>query len=621
MGLLNRHRLWYVVADAVLLVLAWYAAFFLRFDRPDAFWEDLRDSGVARVVAVKLLVLVGLRVYTRIWRYTSLRDVLALARACLIAEGAAVLLMWLVPPIALRGHTAMPKGIVAFDLILTGLLLVTARALPRILVERPRSGSPFARGTEVLVIGAGDAGNMILREMALSKRYTAIGILDDDRSKHGSRLHGVEVLGPIESIARVLDDSSPDEVVIAMHAAPGSRRQLVVDACRAAAVPVRTLPGPDELLGDAGDVVGRLREVRVEDVLGRPPVRLEIAEIGGYLADRVVLVTGAGGSIGSEIVRQVARVGVSRLVLVERSENSLFEIDRELTARGVVDVASLLVDVSDGPRMREVLETHRPSVVFHAAAYKHVPIVERNPAEAIRNNTLTTRDLAVLAGDAGVERFVLISTDKAVNPENVMGASKALCEWVIEAAAQGDSETRFIAVRFGNVLASSGSVIPIFREQIANGGPVTVTDNRMTRFFMTMSEAAQLVIDAGGVGESGDIFVLDMGEPISIRTLAEDMIRLSGAEIEIKEIGIRPGEKLSEALFERDEQVETTRHEKLRVARRAPIDAFWLSERLEVLEALVAVGDTDALVRAVHETVSSPVRATEERDRTGSRAR
>jgi FlaA1/EpsC-like NDP-sugar epimerase len=325
-------------------------------------------------------------------------------------------------------------------------------------------------------------------------------------------------------------------------------------------------------------------------------------------------VTGAGGSIGSELVRQIGRLGPRSLVLIDNSETNLFTIERELVDRGVDSVVAVLADVKDAQRMRVLLDLHAPHVVFHAAAYKHVPVMEQNPLEAIRNNTLATRDLAAIVRDAGVERFVLISTDKAVNPQTVMGASKALCEWVVEAAAQAESDTRFIAVRFGNVLASSGSVIPIFREQIAAGGPVTVTDKRMTRYFMTIPEAAQLVIEAGGVGASGDIFVLDMGEPVSIMQLAEDMVRLSGKAVEIRVTGIRPGEKLDEELFEADEAVERTRHEKLQVARRGPIDVHWLSERLGVLEARVLAGDADGLVAAVHETVRNPVRAMPGRD-------
>jgi FlaA1/EpsC-like NDP-sugar epimerase len=620
MGLLSRHRLGHVALDAGLLVIAWFGAFFLRSVETNVdFWSHYRDVGVVRVVVAKSLVLVALGIYTRLWRYTSLNDVVALARAVVVAEVAAYLVLWLLPPVAMQGHS-MSRGIIALDLALTGLLLVSARAIARIAFERPRSGGPFAKGREVLVIGAGNAGDLILSEMSKGRSgFTPIGVLDDDPRKRGVRLHGVKVLGPIDELESRLLQSPPDEVVIAMNSASGDRRRYVVEACRRLGVPVRTLPGPDELLDGDGGVVGQLREVRVEDVLGRPPVRLELGSIAGYLQDRTVLVTGAGGSIGSELVRQLARVSPGRLVLVDNAETNLFHIDRELADHGVGDVVALLADIKEPARMRSILAEHRPSVIFHAAAYKHVPMTEMNPAEAIRNNTLATRDLAVLAREHGVERFVLISTDKAVNPQTVLGASKALCEWVVEAAAQQESETRFIAVRFGNVLASSGSVIPIFRDQIAAGGPVTVTDERMTRFFMTIPEAAQLVLEAGGVGESGEIFVLDMGEPVSIMTLAESMIRLSGKEpgvdIDIRVIGVRAGEKIHEVLFEPDETVERTRHEKLQVARRAPIDAAWLADRLAAIEALVADGAAAHARDLMYETVRTPVRMGEARDR------
>jgi FlaA1/EpsC-like NDP-sugar epimerase len=312
-------------------------------------------------------------------------------------------------------------------------------------------------------------------------------------------------------------------------------------------------------------------------------------------------------------VRQIARVSPGALVLVDNAETNLFTIDRELAARSVPNVSALLADVKDVVRMRAILATHRPSVVFHAAAYKHVPMTETNPAEAVRNNTLATRDLARLVREAGVERFVLISTDKAVDPQTMLGASKALCEWVVEAEAQAESDTRFLAVRFGNVLASSGSVIPIFRAQIEAGGPVTVTDERMTRYFMTIPEAAQLVLEAGGVGDSGEIFVLDMGEPVSIMELARHMIRLAGREpdvdIKITVIGARAGEKIHEVLFEDGELVALTRHEKLRVARRPRIDASWLTERLAAIEELALAGEDEALRQLVYDTVAAPARA------------
>jgi FlaA1/EpsC-like NDP-sugar epimerase len=618
MGLLTRHRLLDVAVDAVLIAAAWYLAFFFRFNDLVAPWADLRNQGVWLAVPVKVGTLIALGVYARWWRYTSLRDVVVLARAIVIAEAVvyAVFFIWPTPGITRGALTPVPRGIVALDLILTGLFLLTARALTRMAFER---AAPFAIGREVLVIGAGNAGELIVREMAKPRSgYTPIGILDDDPSKQTMRLHNVKVIGTLASLERALAVNRPDEIVIAMPSAEGRVRGDVVRTARRHGVSVRTLPGPEELL--AGSIgLAQLRDVRVEDLLGRPPVRLDLSSIGDYLNGRSVIVTGAGGSIGAELARQIARLGPARLVLIDNGETSLFEIGRELAARGVAGVHQVLGDVKDIRRMRSVFHEHRPQVVFHAAAYKHVPMMELNPLEAVRNNTLATRDLASLAAEFGVARFVLISTDKAVNPQTVMGASKALCEWVVEAAAQAGTETRFIAVRFGNVLASSGSVIPIFRSQIEAGGPVTVTDERMTRFFMTIPEAAQLVVEAGGAGESGDIFVLDMGEPVRIMDLAHQMIRLSGKEpgrdIEVRITGIRPGEKLSEALFSDDEQVEATRHEKLLRARRAPIDGRWLSERLAALEPLVAAGDADGLVRAVDTTVRAPVRADADYDR------
>ena len=613
MGLLTRHRLGNVAIDVALLIAAWYASFFFRFDTISPYWARLRDAGGWRFVAVQVLVLIAMRVYLRQWRYTSLRDVLALGQALVVGVIIAYASMWLLPPIDRGGNDPLPRGVVVLDLVLAGLLLVTARAVARIVFERR---GPFVRGREVLVIGGGNAGELIVREMVKkSSGFSPIGILDDDLAMQGLQLHGVKVRGTVDRLDRILRETRLDEVVIAMPSASGARRQTVVEVCRAHGVPVRTLPGPKELLG-ADSLVTRLRDVQVEDLLGRQPVRLDLTEIGSYVSGRVVLVTGAGGSIGSELVRQIGHLGPSSLVLIDNSETNLFTIERELHDGGMANVVAVLADVKDARRMRALLATHAPQVVFHAAAYKHVPVMEQNPLEAIRNNTLATRDLAAIVRDAGVERFVLISTDKAVNPQTVMGASKALCEWVVEAAAQAESDTRFIAVRFGNVLASSGSVIPIFREQIAAGGPVTVTDERMTRYFMTIPEAAQLVIEAGGVGASGDIFVLDMGEPVSIMQLARDMVRLSGKEgkVEIRVTGIRPGEKLDEELFEHDEEVERTRHEKLQVARRGPIDVHWLAERLGVLEARVLAGDADGLVAAVHETVRNPVRAMPGRD-------
>jgi FlaA1/EpsC-like NDP-sugar epimerase len=500
--------------------------------------------------------------------------------------------------------------VIWFLLLLIGA--VGVRAVARTVLEG--RGTLFPRGREVIVVGAGDAGSVIVREMLGNRalRMTPIRLVDDDPRKQGMRLHGVKVDGTTSDLEGILRASPPDEVVIAMPGADGVVRQRVVDACRRAGVPVKTLPGLYDLLDGDPALLRRLREVEVEDILGRQPVNLDLPAIGGYLTGQSVLVTGAGGSIGSELVRQISRLAPARLTLVDHAEDNLFEIDQWLREQGVASVTARIADVKDAEGMRRILAEAAPGVVFHAAAYKHVPLMEANPFSALRNNALATRSLAELAAAQGVERFVLVSTDKAVISETAMGASKALCEYVVEAEAQRFPSTRFIAVRFGNVLASSGSVIPTFRRQILEGGPVTVTDPEMTRFFMTIPEAVQLIVQAGGVGRSGDVFVLDMGEPVRIWDLAHDMVRLMGREpgkdVEIAVIGRRPGEQLHERLFSDDEAVERTHHEKLMRARRGRIDAAWLSDRLDAIEEALAAGRDDEALRLYFDAAQSPRR-------------
>jgi FlaA1/EpsC-like NDP-sugar epimerase len=369
---------------------------------------------------------------------------------------------------------------------------------------------------------------------------------------------------------------------------------------------VRTLPTTFELLSGGLDLMRQVREVRVEDVLGREPVRVEIDRVGAYLTGRVVLVTGAGGSIGAELCRQIARVSPKSLVLIEHSENALFEVRRELEEeRHFARAAAVLADCKDATRMREIFAEHRPSVVFHAAAYKHVPLMEENPVEAVRNNAVATRIVASAAGEAGVERFVLVSTDKAVSPATVMGASKALAEWAVEAAQNRWKGTRYASVRFGNVLGSSGSVVPIFRRQIGQGGPVTVTDPKMTRYFMTIPEAVQLIIRSGELATGGDVFVLEMGEPVKIVDLAANMIRLAGLEpdvdIAIETVGRRPGEKIHEELFNPGERPQPTPAEKIVCAVQPPLEPEWVERAFARIEELVYAGDAAALAGAVAE--------------------
>ena len=380
----------------------------------------------------------------------------------------------------------------------------------------------------------------------------------------------------------MLDDVEPDEVLIAIPSAPGTLRARVVSACRARGVPVRTMPTVFELLQNGSQLVRQVREVRVEDVLGREPVRMETELTGGYLTGRCVLVTGAGGSIGAELCRQISRVGPSALILLDHAEDNLFEIERELRDdRHARNTVAVLADCKEEERMREVFAEYRPTVVFHAAAFKHVGLMETNPVEAVRNNALATRVMARVAGDVGVKVFVLVSTDKAVAPATVMGASKALAEWAVEAADRRYPDTAFTAVRFGNVLGSSGSVVPIFRRQIAAGGPVTVTDPEMTRFFMTIPEAVQLVMRSGSLAQGGEVFVLEMGDPVKIMDLARDMIRFSKLEpdkdIAIEIVGPRPGEKLHEELFNPYERPEPTPAAKILRAARPAVDPAWVA--------------------------------------------
>jgi len=613
-NLVNRHRIWQAAIDAGLIALAWFAAFQLRFERVPVYYDGYLETRIFLVViAVKLAIFVLFGLYNHWWRYVSIRDMWSVARAVVVASlvAAVVLLLW--DPFVVR----LPRGIFLIDGVLLLGLVGGARLLARTVIERPGRLGLVARGKEVLVVGAGDAGQLILREMLKNPAlgYTPIGLVDDDERKRGIRLHGIKVLGTTGELPNLLGDSKPDEVIIAIPSAAGATRQSIVNVCRDAGVPVKTLPAVHELIAGDLHLARQLREVQVEDVLGREAVELDLASIASYLTGKTVLVTGAGGSIGSELCRQIAAVGPERLLLVENAESALVAIERELEhERGFPAAVPILADVKNRAAMQRLFERERPAVVFHAAAYKHVPLMEANPLESVRNNVLGTRVVAEVAGESGVERFVLVSTDKAVNPKNVLGQTKALCEWIVEASAARElNGTRFISVRFGNVLGSSGSVIPLFRRQIARGGPVTVTHPEMTRYFMTIPEAAQLIVQAGAIGESGDIFVLDMGTPVRIVDLAHDMIRLSGKEpdrdIPVEFIGVRAGEKLHEELWGVGEEAVPTQHAKILRAATQPVDPGWLEDELAELERLAEHGETVAVVARMNAMFAAPRRA------------
>lgn len=621
----NIHRGVQILVDGVLVALAWWLAFSFRFDgalpglsgisgidgpKLQPQYDRLFRYTLLVVIAIKLLVFIAGRFYTKWWRFTSMRDLQSVVVAVLIGSLLVTTVLALWHPVH-RGPrevvVGLPRGVLVLDFFITLTLVGGARFLVRSLVERPgRSDLVARRGREVLICGAGDAGNTLLRDIQRNRAlgYNPVGLIDDDPRKAGLRVQGVRVLGARQDLKAILKETKIDEVLIAMPSAPGSVRREITDACRVAGVKCRTLPSLNELI--AGEVTVRmLRDVSVEDLLGRAPVRIEFERVSRYLNGKTVLVTGAGGSIGSELCRQVLRAGPAALIMIDHAENNLFEIDRQVSGRG--RTIPIIADCRDHDLMERILVEHRPSIVFHAAAYKHVPMMELNPLQAVDNNALATASLTELASIHGVERFCLISTDKAVEPKTIMGATKALGERIVESRDRR-SATRFAAVRFGNVLGSSGSVVPIFRQQIAAGGPVTVTDAEMTRYFMTIPEAVQLVIEATGIAEGGDIFVLDMGDPVRIMDLAENMIRLSGREpgrdIAIEVVGIRPGEKLHEELFNLDEHVQTTRYGRILRATRPALDPVAIRVGLDLLRERVDAGDRSGAADVLWRTLS-----------------
>jgi FlaA1/EpsC-like NDP-sugar epimerase len=621
----SRHRLLQLVTDAGIVALSWFLAFELRFDQGlPVYYDTLLRRTILLVVAIKVAVFLLFGFHRRWWRYVSVHDMWSAARGVVVASLVADVTVYLVSPVH---NVRLPRSIAVMDLLITMALIAGARLLARTVIERPRGGV-VARGKEVIVVGAGDAGRLVVQEMQRSRMLAAtpIGFVDDDRDKRNSRILGVRVLGTTDELPRIIRDHQPDEILIAIPSASGQMRRRVVDAAQKASIPVKTLPGLYELIAGDVNLAGQIRPVQVEDVLGREQVEVDFDEISAYLRDQTVLVTGAGGSIGSELCRQIARVGPARLLLADNAETPLFEIERELVDdRDFTPALPIIVDVKDRKAVRrEIFEKYRPTVVFHAAAYKHVPLMNTHPLASVRNNVIATRAVAELAAEFDVERFVLVSTDKAVNPQTVMGQSKAICEWIIESLGhRRDIATRFVAVRFGNVLNSSGSVIPTFRRQIEKGGPVTVTHPEMTRYFMTIPEAVSLVVQAGAIGGRGQVFVLDMGEPVKIVDLACNMIRLSGKEprlpgdpvtsprdVAVKFVGSRPGEKLHEELWGDDESIGQTDHSKIMRLSRPAVDADWLALELAELERLADEGDTLEVVAKLNAIVHEPQRET-----------
>jgi FlaA1/EpsC-like NDP-sugar epimerase len=562
--------------DLVAVALAWCLAYWLRFNM-DFEHPQLRSmwQTLPWVVLSQALIFLWFGLYRGIWRYASLPDLKRILLAVASAAMAAPLVL-----LMLRIPALVPRSVLVLDPILLFLIMCGSRIAYRLWKERRLYSVANLQAKPVIVLGAGDAAASLVKDLARSHEWRVVGFLDDGPEKHGSLLHGVRVLGQINELASHSQNMQIQHAIIAMPSASHAARRRAMNVCVEAGVKALTVPSFDDLL--SGKVtVSQIRHVELDDLLGRDPVVLDSAGLQGLFAGKTILISGAGGSIGSELCRQIARFKPQRLILFDLNEYALYRIEQEFQSDFPdTAVACVIGDVKNRSRVDQVLAQYRPSIVFHAAAYKHVPLMEeQNAWEAVLNNALGTYVLAQAAVEHRIEKFVLVSTDKAVNPTNVMGASKRLAEMLCQALQQSSS-TRFVMVRFGNVLGSTGSVIPKFREQIEKGGPVTVTHPEIIRYFMSISEAAQLVLQAGLMGKGGEIFVMDMGEPVKIAELAKDLIRLSGfSEDEIKIVftGLRPGEKLYEELLADDENTLPTHHPKLRIALARQVNGEWLA--------------------------------------------
>lgn len=598
-----------IAVDLALFILAHAFSYTLRFDlmiNPrewSNFWEFL-----PLLIGIKFCCFIALGVYRGMWRYVSINDLFTLLKAVSLASLIIIAII-----LVMYRFQGFSRGVFIIDWILTFVLIGGSRVLirqgfhSRIFKDRFAKGAVYKPETakkKVIIIGAGDAGEKILREIRDNHdlNYLVKGFVDDDPKKVGRAIHGVKVLGTLEDMPEIAAKEAVHEALIALPSATGAEKRRIVDICKLSGVSFKTLPGIGELI-DGKISVKALRDVSYEDLLGRPQVDLQKDKISNYLADKAVLVTGAGGSIGSELCRKIVEYKPAQIILVDSSEPNLYSIQMEMKHHlKYLNYVTVLANVNDSSIMEWTMKAYRPDVIFHAAAYKHVPMVERNPWQAVYNNILGAQTMMELSVKYGAERFILVSTDKAVRPTNVMGASKRVCEKLMYSFMGG--YTRLMAVRFGNVVGSAGSVIPLFRKQIEAGGPVTVTHPEVTRFFMTIPEASQLILQAGAIGTGGEVFILEMGTPVKIADMARDLIRLSGKEpdvdIEIRFDKLRPGEKLYEELITEGEGIVVTSHKKIMVLKsEGYFDAYgsqnayshWLDERLSELYAAAETYD------------------------------
>lgn len=589
--------------DIISVILAAFISIYLRFDsdKIPANYLSMLISYLPLAAIIYLLSFYVFKLYGRIWRYASATELIAIVMANIAASTA-----WYF--ISLYIGSVLPRSLYVFTGLLLTFFIGGSRLSLRFysyVMNKPKYRQIQRKKNKVLIVGAGDAGAMLLREI---ERYhianrQVVGFIDDDKNKTGKILLGVKVLGTRNELVKIAAEKGIDEIIIAMPSVKGKEIKAIISICKETNCKLTILPGLYEII--EGKVsISQLRPVDIEDLLGRDPVKLDTTAVREYLAGKIVLITGAGGSIGSEIVRQVAKMQPKKLLLLGKGENSIYEITQELKINcPEVKTVPIIADIRDKERIKAIMDYFEPQVVFHAAAHKHVPLMEYQPAEAVRNNILGTKVVADEAAVHKVETFVMISTDKAVNPTSVMGCTKRVAEMYVQSMNK-NSNTRFVAVRFGNVLGSRGSVIPLFKKQIAKGGPVTVTHADMKRYFMTIPEASQLVLQAGAMAKGGEVFVLDMGEPVRIYDLAKDLITLSGLipdkDIEIKITGLRPGEKLFEELLSAEDGTEKTTHRKIFTAKIKEIDKAELDKQIA---EIVEITDGDKVVAALQKIV------------------
>ena len=601
--------------DSSFIIVAYFLAYLLRFEGEIPYGEWMKfKATIPYIVPFKLLIFLAFGLYRGMWRYTSLVDFLNVLKATSFSSGIIILSI-----LFIYRFEGFSRSVFILDWILSFIFIGGIRVAIRFLLSERERGlhflfhSPFSQRKltrpkkRLLIIGAGDAGEKMLREIRDNPRlnYDVVGFLDDDPNKKGMRIHGVPVLGPIPKIHKLAYYDEIDEILIAVPSASAKQMRRIIEACEAIGLKSHTTPGIGELI-DGKVSFKTIREVSFEDLLGRDPIDLDMKSIGDYLTDKVVLVSGAGGSIGSELCRQITQFQPKNLILFDKTENSLFHIEMEFRQRfPKVSIAPILGDVKYESFLNKLFSDYRPEVVFHAAAYKHVPIVELNPWEAIYNNIIGTRNIVEASHRFGTKCFINVSTDKAVRPVSVMGATKRVAEIITSCYAA--NPTRFVSVRFGNVIGSEGSVVHLFKKQIERFGPVTVTDPEITRYFMTIPESCKLILQAGALGEGGEIFILDMGTPIKIVDMARDLIRRSGfkpdVDIEIKFIGLRPGEKLHEELITEGEGIVRTPYEKIFVLKGNMCDLNWLNQKIEELVRFANAQDASGIKSKLKEII------------------